>query len=196
MMTVRSIVGLWPAKFRRSPALRWLAAGGLAWVAAGGMLVAVLGRSEQLASQRAASAATLVRASHRPAPREVAQTVRLSDAQRFRAEFPAMDTRQTRLRALLESATRRGLRWQRVELRQTLDKSIGLARYEITLPLSGSYMAVRQLVDDALAGDAGLALDQLQLRRPSASSPDVEATAVWSLWMADGANPATPSAAP
>ena len=58
-----------------------------------------------------------------------------------------------------------------------------MARYEVTLPLNGSYAAIRQTVDEALAGDRGLALDRLQLRRPSAANAELDATAVWSLWM-------------
>ena len=173
----------WRAGLRHPWTMRWLVLGALLWGAAGALMLSLHAQSQQLVAMRESALQTSFPARRGTPPVRAAQVPSPSNVQSFRSGFPSMADRQQRLKSLLEISSRHGLRWQRVELRQTIESSIGMARYEVTLPLNGSYAAIRQTVDEALAGDRGLALDRLQLRRPSAANAELDATAVWSLWM-------------
>lgn len=50
-----------------------------------------------------------------------------------------------------------------------------LRRYQITLPLSGTYPAIRAFLAESLERRPDLALDSLSLRRENIGSPEVEA---------------------
>lgn len=51
-----------------------------------------------------------------------------------------------------------------------------VARYEVSVPLKGNYIALRGFLMDALALSPTATLDELSLRRGSASDPVLEAT--------------------
>lgn len=52
-----------------------------------------------------------------------------------------------------------------------------LDRYEVTLPLSGSYAQVRVFLENALSRIPAMSLDQVSFRRENANDPRVEAQA-------------------
>jgi hypothetical protein len=162
-----------------------LVGGGLlAWAAA--LVVAAVwlpAQHRELVATRDAAATMAALAARRNESVRVEARMDVTPIERFRIGFSPLAERQKRLEGLLDAAARHGMQWQRTELRQTRDEAIGLARYEVTLPLTGTYPSLRALVDDVLLADAGLSLDRLQLRRPSAASAALDAETVWSLWM-------------
>jgi len=56
-----------------------------------------------------------------------------------------------------------------------------IVRYQVTLPLAGSYTQLRQFLEDALDEIPVLSLDQLNVRRKRATDLQVEAEAVLTL---------------
>ena len=129
------------------------------------------------------------RAIQRSAPQRNG-TAQRSTSESFRAGFPPAALRQQRVAALLSAATEHGLESRRIEFRLSHDAALGLARYSVTTPLTGSYAALRAFIEDAQARDSALSLDRLQLRRASVAATGVEADLSWSLYMRDDAPPA------
>ncbi|MBC7663116.1 MAG: hypothetical protein H7276_04835 [Caulobacter sp.] len=113
--------------------------------------------------------------------REARATGPTSD--RFMAGFPAADVRQARVAALLALAVHHALELRQGEFQLGQDKATGLARYVVTLPLSGSYVQLRAFIEEALGTDAALSLDRLRLRRASTGAAVVEAELTWSFYM-------------
>lgn len=59
-----------------------------------------------------------------------------------------------------------------------------LVRYQVSLPVTGTYAQVRAFVESALAGIPVLSLDQVSFRRKSASDTSIEAEVVLTLHLA------------
>lgn len=70
-------------------------------------------------------------------------------------------------------ATAKGLQLQQADYRLA-DSRYGIERYQITLPVSGSYAEVRGFLNTALAEIPVLSLDHASFRRKSASEPRIE----------------------
>lgn len=113
----------------------------------------------------------------------------VSAAQRFRAAFPSALDRQDRLAAVLALAAERQLEPKRSEFQLSLDRDLGLLRYSMTMPLSGTYEQVRDFIEAAHTRDPALSLDRLRLRRASAGATAIETDLTWSLYMQAGATP-------
>jgi hypothetical protein len=117
-----------------------------------------------------------------------------SAPEHFRAAFPGVDARQSRVAALLELAARHSLALHRSEFQLSRDKGSGLLRYSVTMPLAGTYAQLRGFVEEALAADAALSLDRMRLRRTSPGAPDIEADLTWSFYMRPAGAPASGAA--
>ena len=102
---------------------------------------------------------------------------------RFLAAFPAMGQRQARVAAVLAMAGHHGLDIRRSEFQLGRDKTSGLVRYTMAMPLEGSYAQLRGFLEEALGADTALSLDRLRLRRASATATLVEADLAWSFYM-------------
>ncbi len=78
---------------------------------------------------------------------------------------------------LYGSARAAGLEMRAADYR-LIETSGRLSRYEITLPLSGSYAQLRGFVENALQESPVLSLDQLTIRRKRVNDSMLEAEAV------------------
>jgi hypothetical protein len=87
------------------------------------------------------------------------------------------------LRALFDAAASEALVLETGEYRLLREPGAKLARYQIVLPVKGSYVAIRRFVVRALNDVPGLALDSLELRRESTSSHVVEARVQLTLYL-------------
>lgn len=115
-------------------------------------------------------------------------------AERFRAAFPAADSRNGRVAALLALASSHGLTGTQSEYRFQAEPVLGVARYRVSLPLAGPYPALRSFLAEALRSDPALALDSVRLRRPDPLAATWQAELQFSLMMrADPAKPAPPA---
>lgn len=182
---MRSAVDL-AARWRQPQRLRVVLAllGCVAWAGALALGFAWLpAQRQQLVAMRDAVASSAAMAARRSDRLATPPLRSMSPAERFKIGFASTPARQQRLEALLDVVARHGLQWQRSELRQTREAALAMARYQITLPLTGSYGAIRAMVNEALLADPGLSLDRLRVSRASLSGSSLEAETVWSLWM-------------
>ena len=101
----------------------------------------------------------------------------------FYNQFPAGATLPKWLRLIDTAALKRHLVLNRGDYKLTQSKQGQLQRYEIVLPVSGSYMQIRQFIADALQQLPALALSDLQIKRDNAMSPIVEARLVFVLFL-------------
>jgi len=93
----------------------------------------------------------------------------------FYAFFPASGETSALLKRISAAAGSRGLELQSGEYRMQQSQGARLARYEITLPLKGSYTQVRDFVADVLAAVPAAVLEEVNLRRESIESARLEA---------------------
>ena len=101
----------------------------------------------------------------------------------FYKHFPAGASLPTWLRLIDTTALKRHLVLNRGDYKLTQTKQGQLQRYEIVLPVSGSYVQIRQFIADVLLQIPALALSDLQLKRDNAMSPIVEARLVFVLFL-------------
>lgn len=107
----------------------------------------------------------------------------LTGEQGFYAAFPEAGTRDRRLAAILSRARKAGLVLGQTEYRHRTEPGLALVRYSMSMPLTGSYAAVRSLIDDCLRADPALGLTSLRLRRKDLQSAQVQAQIEFALYM-------------
>lgn len=91
------------------------------------------------------------------------------------------------LRRLFDAAERAGVKLDRGEYRLTEVKDAHLLRYQLSLPLHGTYPQIRTFMTEVLNADPALALGAIQLRRGSIETPDLEALLNFTLYLEAGA---------
>ena len=101
----------------------------------------------------------------------------------FYKQFPAGASLPKWLRLIDTTALKRHLVLNRGDYKLTQSKQGQLQRYEIVLPVSGSYVQIRQFIADVLQQLPALALSDLQIKRDNAMSPIVEARLVFVLFL-------------
>lgn len=141
--------------------------------------VAVPAQQRQLRSL-AADTAKARGAAMRATSAQRAATV--SDDIAFVATFPGAQSRPARLSQLFNLADKHGLAWKRGEFSHAPVDALALSRYQVSLPVSGSYDAIRAFVAEALSQDGMLSLDEWRMRRPDAASLQVQAELRFTLY--------------
>jgi Tfp pilus assembly protein PilO len=81
------------------------------------------------------------------------------------------------------TALKQRLILNRADYKLTQSKQGQLLRYEIVLPVSGSYVQIRHFIADALQQLPALALSDLQIKRENIMSPTVDARLVFVLFV-------------
>lgn len=94
---------------------------------------------------------------------------------RFYAFFPPPQSSPDWLRKINAAAKAKGLVLQSGEYKLDRSPDSRLARYQITLPVTGSYAQLRGFVGQVLADVPAAALEEITLRRESVSSPRLDA---------------------
>jgi hypothetical protein len=93
----------------------------------------------------------------------------------FYAFFPALGSTPEWLQRIFGLAEAQGLRLEAGEYKLKREKDFKLARYELTLPVRGSYPQIRTFVSQILTEVPASSLDELSLRREDPASGTVEA---------------------
>jgi Tfp pilus assembly protein PilO len=154
----------------------------LAAVLASAWLPNLAERSRNL-TVAASAAAEAEQQARRDRQRSLTTATALTPAQRFASAFPDPELREARVADLLASARSSGLSLQRGEFRLTREPQIGLLKYSLNLPLSGSYAQLRAFVEDTQNRDTAIALERMRLQRSSARAMVVDADLTWSFYM-------------
>lgn len=105
----------------------------------------------------------------------------------FKSGFPDMTLREQRTLDVLALAGRWGLVVKQTSLRPLAHTGLGLAGYDVTLPITGTYVGLRGFVDEALRVDPGLALRSIKIQRKDIQADTLQAQLVFTLWMRQGA---------
>lgn len=124
------------------------------------------------------AAATLAEAEHlRIAPPPIVKTPEQLSAEHidgFYRRFPPARNLPQWLEILHGLALKQGLSVARGEYKLNIDDDGKILRYEIHLPVRGSYPAMRSFIDAARQGIPALALDTVSLKRESVTEAVVD----------------------
>ncbi len=93
----------------------------------------------------------------------------------FYAFFPPSNQLSEQIGLIYRAAERQALPLERGEYRAVKDSAGQLTRYQISLPLKGSYAQVRKFVAAVLVDVPALSLDSIQFERQRAGDAAVEA---------------------
>jgi len=93
----------------------------------------------------------------------------------FYAFFPPPQSSPDWLGKIHAAARAKGLVLQSGEYRLERSPDLRLARYQITLPVTGSYAQLRGFIGQVLADVPAAALEEITLRRESVASPRLDA---------------------
>lgn len=173
---------LWRLK-RSVLKLRWSGLLGLALMAfaAAFYALAVAPQRTRVAAVEAETAHLSARLSSRgPLPEQVTKRSQLAN---FYGFFPLAESVPELLGTIERAAQGNGLRLEKGEYRLTREADFPLARYQVTLPLRGSYGDVRGFVNDVLDAVPSAALEELTLKREVIGDPALEARVRFALFL-------------
>jgi Tfp pilus assembly protein PilO len=103
----------------------------------------------------------------------------------FYAFFPKPDTTAEWIGRINAAARAKGLTLASGEYKLERRADHKLARYQMTLPVTGTYTQIREFVGAVLADVPAAALDEITLRRDAVTSATLEARIRLSLWLGD-----------
>ena len=92
---------------------------------------------------------------------------------------------EDQLKNLNESGKTAGLPFKRIDYRMLEERRSGLKQYQITMPVTGSYPAIRRFTSLALATMPGLSLDHVYFQRRKIGEPAIDAELRFTLFLAD-----------
>lgn len=159
----------------------WAAlAGVLALVLAVGLDMATRELLAQTQAQEQAHQTRLQRERERPDP-AAEQAARLAELQR---DLPDAAAALQVLPLIHRAAQAHGVVLASGEYRLLPEGKAGtLARYQITLPASGSYPALRAWTAEVLNAQPSLTMEELSLSRPTPGETTLQARVRWSLYL-------------
>lgn len=102
----------------------------------------------------------------------------------FYAFFPPFSTTPEWLQRIFDLAGAQGLRLEAGEYKLIRERDLRLARYEVALPVRGTYAQIREFVAQVLAEVPASSLDELSLKRDDPASASVEARIRLTLYLA------------
>lgn len=103
----------------------------------------------------------------------------------FYAFFPSATTTPDWLRRINDAATSNGIVLESGEYRMQRADGTRLRRYEITLPIKGSYAQIRAFVAGVLGAVPAAVLEEVTLRRDRVESARLEARVRFTLYVGD-----------
>ncbi len=105
-----------------------------------------------------------------------------SELQRFYGFFAAAPV-STWLEKLYAAAAAEKLQLDQGEYRLLSDKNAKLLRYQITLPVSGNYVQIRQFIERALAEVPVASLDDINFKRENIAATQLQARIKFTLFL-------------
>jgi hypothetical protein len=183
-MSARPVVSraAWTLK-RALIKLRWpgLAGLGLVLFTAGLTVVGIQSAQDHLHALNDQVASLSSRLGQRGAANAPAS--RRSQLSNFYAFFPLTENVPELLGRVYRAANQNQLLLEKGEYKLSREPDFRLARYEITLPVSGDYARVRSFVNEVLQEVPSAALDELSLKRESIDRPELQARVRFTLFL-------------
>jgi Tfp pilus assembly protein PilO len=115
---------------------------------------------------------------HENLPRSV--ELQLSE---FYGAFPAGDKETEILASIYAAAAHNNLALETGEYKRLTDNSQKLVRYQAIFPIKGSYIQIRQFMDDVLTALPSVSLDDVSFKRESIGSGTLDARVKLTLFM-------------
>jgi len=106
--------------------------------------------------------------------------------EKFDQHFPALSEAPQLVLKIHEIAAQNSLTLDTGEYRLLRDRDGGLIRYEVTLPLRGTYWQVRLFVAQVLDELPASALEEITIKRDSVSAKSVETRVRLTLYLGNG----------
>lgn len=103
---------------------------------------------------------------------------------RFYRFFDASNSIVDALTQVNKAVVGSGLQFEAAEYRLARESNLRLSRYEVTLPLRGSYAQVRRFVSALLEDMPQVAIDDVTINRASVSAQEIEARLKLSIYLA------------
>lgn len=158
--------------------LGWPGAAGLLLLAAAGLLQALA--VEPLHAARATLAQRSARLAQTTPPQHRSEA---PPAAPFSATLPGAERMPEAVARLFAAARHAGLSLQQGAYRPAGEKASRLLSYQISLPVSGDYPAVRAFVAEVLEREPSLALAGLRLLRSDMNQGEIEAELRFTLYL-------------
>ena len=107
--------------------------------------------------------------------------------EQFNRNFPALNEAPAMVQKLHEIAAQNSIALETGEYRLARDRDGGMSRYQVTLPLRGTYWQVRLFVAQVLDELPASALDEISIKRDSVGARAVETRVRFTFYL--GENP-------
>ena len=120
------------------------------------------------------------------APQEAAPSSEKNLA-RFYASLGEQEYVEQQIKTLFAIAKKLGLSLQQGEYKATLERQGGFNKYQIVLPLKGSYSLIRQFCEQVLVAIPFASLDELNFKRDSISNRVLETKLRFTLYLSNQA---------
>lgn len=102
--------------------------------------------------------------------------------EQFRQTLAMQDATPTQLRVIHQKASELGLAPGQLDMRRQADAAGIFSQLQLTMPLHGSYPAVKRFCGDVLEYMPSVSIDQITIKRDDSHPGQVEAQVVMSLW--------------
>lgn len=108
--------------------------------------------------------------------------------QEFYRSFPAQTALPDQLDQIYRAAKAHGILLEKGDYQASPEKQAGMTRYQVTLPVTGSYPKLRQFIRALIRDVPGMAIDSIRLERERIGEPQISAELRLTLYFA-GATP-------
>ena len=98
-----------------------------------------------------------------------------SQLKTFYQFFPSANEKNSGLAKIYSAAEHQSIMLETGEYRLISDKDSKLSRYQVTLPIKGTYLQIRNFVDEILIEVPSASVDDISFKRESISSPMLDA---------------------
>lgn len=116
--------------------------------------------------------------------------------QQIRQSWPSAQQVETHIATVLQAAQKRGLVVEQGDFQYRAEPELNALKVTMNLPLNGSYANLRAWVDAVLRDHPNLALDELAIKRETASSAQAEVKVRWVGWYRADETQVSPSQNP
>ena len=103
--------------------------------------------------------------------------------EQFNRNFPPLTEAPEQILKLHKIAAQNGIALDTGEYQLSRERDASLARYQVTLPLRGTYWQVRLFVAQVLAELPASALEEISIKRESVSARDIETRVRFTLYL-------------
>lgn len=167
-------------KLRR---LHWQAQIGLLLIVTGLLLLLTVTSPKAHALKALNADITELKNSHQASTFQENINPEIDIAEQFYALLPAQKEVNIKIAQILQIASDNGLQVKKVEYTTQSTASAALLKYQIKLPLTGTYLQIRQFVTHTLNAQPSLALSDINFKRDDIGADLVKSNILFTLYL-------------